>query len=151
GMRGGCDARRATVLRKAGMKTFCLYFAGKFSGSRRNGVTDVGVLTRERRKFLTESDHVIDHEHLSVASWAGLDADGRDVYGLRDPFCQIPRHVLEHNQKGTRFGNADCLRQYAIRLAGFQSDLFEAGGRLRCETKVPDDLHAMIDQMPDDF
>ena len=61
-------------------RKFALFhFADKFFHRAEHGLFYIGVALDEfRHEIIEQAEHVMDHQHLTVAVHAGADADGRD-------------------------------------------------------------------------
>jgi hypothetical protein len=63
-------------------------------------------------EFRVDPEHVVHHQHLSVAMTSGADADGRDDQAFGNFFCQGGGNLFQHQRK-----TAGILQQFASRLA----------------------------------
>ena len=61
-------------------------------------LVEVQVATQEPWfEFLGDAQHVVCHEHLTVAMRPGADADGGDAERLRNFLAQLRRNLFQHD------------------------------------------------------
>src|SRR5215468_6061083 len=110
---------------------------------------DIGILLNELwRKIIEQSEHVMDHEHLTVAMRARADADGRNNQPVGDLLGQVQRNTLQHQCEGPAilYRQSIAHDRFPLFLV-FTLNLIAAKpvNRLRRQADVPHDRYANLD------
>src|SRR6185369_15551735 len=101
-----------------------------------------------------DTPQILQDENLSVCTWSGADADGRNREVPGDLCRELRRHAFEHHRKTAQFFERMGLSGNLLRsrrIAPLHAESTEFVDRLRCQTDVPHHGNAGADDLPDDM
>ena len=79
---------------------------------------EVSELTQEFRfESLVESEHVVQHEHLSVSTCTSTYAYSRAADGSCDARSKCGRYLLEHDTEAAGFIQQSCVSEQFVSLS----------------------------------